>query len=216
MRSCAQPDLGCACSLASLQPARTVGGGEAAPPQSRRAGVVSAGRCSAHRQLARREVRMYGGRELVMGGGRAWILWFAARLPCARRLHCGPQPTGLAFEALSTHPPTHPPSREESGRLSDGRHFKRYWLLPSGGGRDKLVVRAVEGRQGRAVCRAPAAAARSQPNKAPLHHACVVCPHRTLPLLPLLPLRCCRLPVWTPPARTAATSTLQKKAWVGG
>lgn len=31
--------------------------------------------------------------------------------------------------------------REESGRLSDGRHFKRFWLLPgAGGGQDKLLV----------------------------------------------------------------------------
>lgn len=30
--------------------------------------------------------------------------------------------------------------REESGRLTDGRHFKRFWLRGSGG-KERLVVR---------------------------------------------------------------------------
>ncbi len=35
--------------------------------------------------------------------------------------------------------PTHAHRREESGRLTDGRHFKRFWLRGPGG-RERLVV----------------------------------------------------------------------------
>ncbi|KAL4424785.1 hypothetical protein ABPG77_000825 [Micractinium sp. CCAP 211/92] len=34
--------------------------------------------------------------------------------------------------------------REESGRLADGRHFKRFWLLPGAGGQEKLLVTGVD------------------------------------------------------------------------